>query len=491
MKGMSKQTVKRLSVVVALVLCMELGFCGPVASAGEGAAAVKELNFVFIHGAGGTACTQQLLADTMLEFIPAYILEYEQVNPGIKVTVNILNRCYPSDVDIDTWAREIADSIDRYLPGKGKIILIGHSMGGKSALYAVARNVGGLADRVALVVTINSPIKPLDRYFITGGGSFLAYCRAALRQSDRGVCTSAASYDSSEDGKWVGENKRWLALVSGESAPLSKQYDYGGIDAFPRDMDDGAIPICAQYAEGADVVYYGEHGHSDFGSLPEVADLLAEHILRYIFGGYLECSVFARSGSFGHRAGWGLGTEHWRDLLGDVPGMSGKLWHWNKSYTRWQEWEDIVEYYPPTYERDERSRYQISMVKTSQIFANIEELRWLNPADPQDHRLYLRTRAGPRNSLQVQWSIYRKGLLAGGEKRDRYEVKVVAGTPLAGIGRVSWAGSDTRDLRLEIWSQAERPLRWFEAEWKVFRRESRYRKVIDEIPPLPAFAHTK
>lgn len=488
---MFSQFLKRLSVVVTIVLCLELSFYGAANSAEGSTAGVKELNLVFVHGVGGTACTQQLLADTILECIPAYILEYEQANPGTKVTVNILNRCYPSDVDIDTWAHEIADSIDKHLPGKGKIILIGHSMGGKSALYAVAKNVGGLADRVVLVVTINSPIKPLDSYFITGGGSFLAYCRAALRQSDRGVCTSAGSYDSSGDGRWVGENRRWLALVSGENAPLSKQCDYGGIDVFPRDMDDGAIPISAQYSEGADVVYYGEHGHSDFGAVPEVADLVAEHILRYIFGGYLECSVFARGGSFGHKAGWGLGTEHWRDLVGDVHGLSGRVWHWNQSHTRWQEWEDVAEYYPPTYDRDERSRYQISVVRASRLFATIAELRWLNPDDFQDCRLYLRTKAAPRNSIQVDWSIYRKGLLAAGEKRDRYEVRMVAGTPLAGIGRVSWASDDPRDLRLEIWSQAENPFRWFEAEWKVFQKESRYRKVMDEIPVLPLSAHIR
>ncbi len=488
---MFNQVMKRLSVVAAIVLCLQLGFYGSVKSAGESPAGVKELNFVFVHGGGGTACTQQLLADTILEYIPAYILEYEQANPGVKVNVNILNRCYPGDVDVDTWAHDIADSIDKHLPGKGKIILIGHSMGGKSALYAVAKNVGNLADRVALVVTIDSPIKPLERYSITGGGSFLAYCRAALRQSDRGVCTSAASYDSSEDGRWVGQNRHWLAFIAGENAPLSKQFDYGGIDAYPRDIDDGAIPISAQYSDGADVIYYGEHGHSDFGALPEVADFIAKEILRYIFGGSIECSVFARSGSFGHKAGWGLGTDYWRDLVGDILGMSGSLWHWNESYAGWQEWEAVVEYYPPTYDRDERSRYQVSRVRSSAIFTSIEELRWLEAGNPEDCRLYLRTKAAPRNYIQVDWSIYRKGLLPEGVKRDRYEVKVVAGTPLASIGRVSWASDDLRDLRLEISSQAESPFRWFEAEWRVFQKEVRQRKIIDEIPALPVAASVR
>ncbi|GAI54949.1 unnamed protein product, partial [marine sediment metagenome] len=88
-----------------------------------------------------------------------------------------LQRCYPNDVDIKTWANNIADSIDRHFHNKKDLILIGHSAGGKAALYAVAHNVGDLADKVVLVVTINSPVKSLDEYYVTGGGSVLDYCR--------------------------------------------------------------------------------------------------------------------------------------------------------------------------------------------------------------------------------------------------------------------------------------------------------------------------
>jgi len=145
---MFSQIVKRLSIMIAVVLCLQLGFSGTAGSAVESPVGVKELNFVFLHGAIGNPCGPQML------------------NPGIKISVNAMNRCYPSDVDAETWANNIADSIDKYLPGKGNLILIGHSMGGKSALYAVAKNVGDLADRTALVVTINSPIKSLDRYSV-------------------------------------------------------------------------------------------------------------------------------------------------------------------------------------------------------------------------------------------------------------------------------------------------------------------------------------
>ena len=76
-------------------------------------------------------------------------------------------------------------------------------------------------------------------------------------------------------------------------------------------MDDSAIPISAQYSEAADVFHYGQHGHSDFSESEVVAAIMAEQILDYIFGGTIECSVFVRSGTFGHKANWLPGTDSW------------------------------------------------------------------------------------------------------------------------------------------------------------------------------------
>ena len=488
---MFSRIAKRLSITVAVILCLQLGFSGSAVSAADSQAEVKTLNFVFLHGAGGNPCGPQLLADSVEEQIPYYIRDYEQANPGVKVKVNVMNRCYPSEVAVETWAQNIADSVDKYLPGEGKIIFIGHSMGGKSALSAVANNVGNLAERTALVVTINSPIKSMDRYLVAGGGSFVTYCRAALWNTTRGVCMSVGTYDSSEDGKWVSQNRHWLAFISGENAPLSPQFDYGGLDPYPRDMDDGALPMSAQYSDGADVVYYGKYGHSDFHVIKEVADFMAGKILKYIFGGTIECSVLERDGGWQHRAGLFLGTEYWQDTIGDVLGNSSQLWHWNPSYFKWQEWEDTVEYYPPTYENQLRSRYEVSREQSSDIFTRINEVRWLSPYKPEDCRLYLRTSAAPRNYIQVDWNIYVQGLLPVGVKRDRYEIEMVAGTPLAKIYQASWMTDNTRDLRVKVSSSGERPFRWYQAKWRVYYREGRQRNVIDEIPPLQEVTSTR
>jgi len=108
-------------------------------------------------------------------------------------------------------------------------------------------------------------------------------------------------------------------------------------------------------------------------------------------------------------------------------------------------------------------------------------VRWLSPDDSGDCQLYLKTRAAPRNHVQVEWSIYRRGLLPEGVERDHYEVEIITGTPLTTVRHVSWLSDDPGDLRLIVSSEAERPFRWFKAEWRVYSKESRYRQVIDEM----------
>ncbi len=460
-------------------MCAQLTFASSLQSAPAGSILVKELNFVFLHGAGGHVCSSQLLDDYLTELLPAYALDYEQANPGTEIRVNKLKRCYPNNVDVHTWANNVAESIDEHFHDKKDLILIGHSMGGKTALYAVAHNIGGLADKVALVVTINSPVKSLQEYYVTGGGSVSDFCSAQWLIPDRGVCNSVAYYDSSQDGQWVGQNKQWLAFISSEAAPLSKQFDFAGVDALPRNMDDSVIPLSAQYADGADVIHYGEHSHSDFSTSGEVAEFMADQILRYIFGGQIECSVLARYGIFGHKADWLLGPDYWEDVVGEVLASSGSLQHANKSYTRWQEWEDVVGEYSL---EDERSSYQVTRVNRLPWLTSIKESRWLSPDNPEDSQLYLRTSAAPRSSVEVEWSIYQQGLLPPGFRRDHYEVEIISGTPLTGVRGVSWESDNPRDLRLRILSEAQSPFRWFWTRWKVYYKQSRQRQVINEIP---------
>jgi len=466
--------MRRVILLIVIGLCLQLGWYSPAQSA---PVKVKELNLVFLHGAGGNVCSMQRLADAINERLPAYIAAYEQTNPDTEVRVNMLLRCYPNDVDIETWAENIAESVDEHLPDKQNLVLIGHSMGGKAALYAVANDIDGLADKTAMVVTINSPIRSLQQYYFTGGASLEDYYRAVGLISDQGVSNSIIYYDSAEDGRWVAAARHWLAFISAEAAPFSPQFNVGGVDAMPRNMDDNIIPISAQHTDRADVVYYGEHSHNDFANLDEVAGSITEQILRYIFGGEIECSVLVRGGNLGHAAGWLPGTDYWEDVVGEVLVSSGSLQHKNESFFRWQEWEDVVGESPVG---STRSSYRIVLNKVFPFGTSVEEASWLNPDDTSDCQLYLKTRAAPRSSVEVTWSTYRRGLLAEAE-RDHYEVEIVTGTPLTTVRYVSWLSGYPDDLRLRISSEAERPFRWFKAEWRVYVKESRYRQVIDEL----------
>ena len=474
---MYSSALKRLVLIPIITVYLFWIFSVSVQAADERPATVKELNFVYLHGAGGNCCSLQLLSDSIMKRIPRYILDYEQANPGVKIQVDSLLRCYPNDVDIKTWANNIADSIDQHLHDKKNLILIGHSMGGKTALYAVSHNIGGLAEKVAMVATINSPVKSLGNYYFTSGVSF-AYIGTPWLVSDRGVVNSIFNYDSSQDGNWVGRNKHWLAFTSAEDAPISPQFDVRGVDALPRNMDDIIVPISAQYTEGADVVYYGEHAHSEFGESEAVAGFMANQILNYIFGGRIAFSKLVKSGTLEHKAGWLPRIDRWKEVVGEVLVSSGTVQHKNESLTGWQEWYDIVGTNSPDISK---SSYRISKIKSFPFLTRISAINWLDAVDPNDCRLYIETRAGPKNNIRVDWSVYQKGLLPEGMERDRYEIEIVAGTPFTGIENVSWATDNPRDLRLQVSSQAEGPFRWFQAEWRVYHKDSRTVGIIKEI----------
>jgi hypothetical protein len=88
----------------------------------EVAAHDRELNSVFLHGAGGSAGDLQLLADKIVDMLPGYVKVYEAANPGVKLNTGILNRCYPNEVDFDPWANNVVESITKYSNKKNAFI---------------------------------------------------------------------------------------------------------------------------------------------------------------------------------------------------------------------------------------------------------------------------------------------------------------------------------------------------------------------------------
>src|SRR4030042_1943822 len=140
--------VKIISLIFSVVFCFQFLVAQPV-HAEQRPEVVKELNFVFCYGMGGNPCAFQNIVDRINELLPYFIDRHQDKNPGISVEVNTFARCYPAYVDINTWANNIADSINDHFEGKDNLILVGHSMGGKTALYATAHNAGNISDRVA------------------------------------------------------------------------------------------------------------------------------------------------------------------------------------------------------------------------------------------------------------------------------------------------------------------------------------------------------
>lgn len=467
---------KLLSWLLALVLGVQL--LSPL-TAQSASPQVKELNFVLLHGAGTDDADMQLLDDSINDNAPPFISSYEKANPGIRVQINLLRRTYPGDAPIEAWAANIAADIGKRFAGKQNLVIVGHSMGGKAALYAVARDIAGLAKKTAAVVTINSPIRRLNDYYATGGGSAADYCGARWFGAAGEVCGSIGSYDSSADGQFAGKNKHWLALISAESSPLSAQFDANGVDGYPRDMDDGFVPISAQYASGADVFYYGEYAHGDFAHSAPVARLVADAILRYVFGSNIELSTLASQGSFQHTAGWLPVNYRWDEIFGERPISSGRITHVNESLFNVREWEDVVGDSQPD---SAHGSFQVANRDSLPILTRVPESRWLNPANPADGRLYVRSWAWPRMTVTVDWSTYGQQLLPPGGKRNHYEIKVDDGTPLAGIPQASWAGDNPRDVRLQVSSDAQGPFRWYYATWSIYTSETTQRNIIGEIP---------
>ncbi len=463
-------------------LCL-IALWQPAPAVAESPHLVKELNLVFLHGVGGSAYNLQLLSDKIIEQAAAYISDYEINNPGIKIQINTLQRYYPNYINLAGWADNIASTIDQHFPDKKNLVLIGHSMGGKAALYAVAKNIRNLADRVALVITINSPIKRLDSYYLGGGLSLSDFLASQFLLADKAAYESVGRYDSTEDGKWVGTNKHWLAFISAESAPQSPQFDFQNIDVLPRDMDDGIVPISAQYSDGADVVYYGEYPHGEFSILEKVAAPMAEKVLHYLFGGTLGFSFLRSSGTFEHQAGWLPTTYHWNDIINETLAIRGRLSHTNRLFFMRQQWVDAL---GGVTSGNIRSRYEVRRAGGLPLLSSIEELRWLSPDNIADGRIYLHTMGFPWSTITLDWSIYQHQLLPAGSHRDHYEIKVLASTPFASVFQASWTTDNSSDMRLQILSKAEGPLRPLKATWSVYSSESRYRSLINEIPAQEA-----
>jgi hypothetical protein len=150
----------------------------------------------------------------------------------------------------------------------------------------------------------------------------------------------------------------------------------------------------------------------------------------------------------------------------------------NGSFFFWEDWKEVVGDCP---EGSLRSNFTVEAVDPFLFFTSVVESRWFKADDPDDCCLYIHSRSAPRNTVKVDWKIYRQGTLPDGLERDHYEVEIITGTPLTSIPYVSWLNDDPSDVRIRVVSEAESPFRWFEAEWRLYAKQPRERQIIEEL----------
>jgi hypothetical protein len=463
-----------------------------------------ELNFVFLHGAPGEPLSMTPLRDTLASKLKSKIAVYEQNNPGMNIQVNTWIPNLDNDESVSSWADNIANFVNDSLPDKENLILIGHSMGGKSAIYAVYNN-SGLKAKTLSVITINSPIEKMSNYKpITGYNIWENFCDAWLNgqthdtgTGDNGVCASVAHHDSRDEARWIAQEKHLLMFISGELHPNSGQCDlppeFPIFDGLPRDQDDNLFPMSAQCVPEADVVYYGPYCHCALQDQdPAARNFMAETIASYVFGDLIGCSVLVREGNYDHKSAWGVETATWEDIRGDVLTCEGS-WHRLCRSAPACFWNHQIVGCNPCPVGDERSRYEVYKSYPSDLWAFVDTYDWESSSDVNDCRIYFDARAESDNRLTVNWAVYRKGLLPCETPRDHYEVRVIdCNSHTTGISWARWETVNANDCRIRISSYAWEGTFWLSIGWQVYKKESRQVCLISDIvsgATLPAVVY--
>lgn len=321
-----------LYLYLGLGALIAAGCAPPEAATGTAAQAltgIVELNLLYIHGVKNCASERQNAQNSLVDLqaainneLPARITSYQASHPGVTVvTRSALANLYtaaespyhPSnstdfllmddwkvgDPGCSTtqqgdpcttayeWRYRLVQEINRLFPGRGNIILIGHSTGGRVAME-VAGNVGpggvgtynwGVQSRIAGVVTVHGMVDSIgtSKYNFAGTTSFETGCKygdalAGFGSScapGNGWCEYAARVSGFPAADWVAQNKRALMLISYASCSPSAWTGYS----------DGSLPYDAQgspYALGLEMTpapgqtwrtahgqKYGSFCHSD------------------------------------------------------------------------------------------------------------------------------------------------------------------------------------------------------------------------------------
>jgi pimeloyl-ACP methyl ester carboxylesterase len=422
-----------------------------------------EIWIAFFHGLGGHPIVNVPLIENISR-------NFEQEG----ITLKYINPQLPNDVNLEEWSNNIATEIVKWAGNETQshpwIILVGHSMGGKAGLHAAANNLKNINKYVASVITINSPIKNIGRYrpltYFWNGVLLHLVAERFLHNHKVVALKDCRDIDTSIDGrKWLSQgNRSWLSFISAEAYPTDPACNLPltktSIDMYPRYMDDGLVPIDAQYTEDSTTVYYGVYWHQAMVEDPEAIHSLANTTVQYLTGDTINISRFHNAWIYNHQT---IIPTNWNDVVGrdEIFLDSGHI-----SYAA-----DLL----PPYEQvdtvggnftNQRSRYEVQ--KTSGAGSIIKNVTWMS-SNPTDYRLNIAIQYLPFGKMELDWRVY--GIIPSPLLRDHYEIEVLDGSSY-GHSKILYAGwitNDITDLGVNIRSWAA--LGIINVGWKVYLKE--------------------
>ncbi len=325
---------------------------------------------------------------------------------------------------------------------------------------------------VASIITINSPIKNLGRYrpFTYFWNGFLLHrvAERVLHTHKVAALKDCRDIDTSIDGhKWVADkNRSWLAYISAEAYPTDPACDFNLTgkpqDMYPQYMDDGLVPIDAQYTTDSTTIYYGEYWHQAMVDNPCTIHSLANITVQYLTGNPVNVSIFHSAWLYNHQT---LLPRQWNETVGrdEILLDTGHISHVTGLLPPYHWIEEVGQNHSLP-----RSRFEVQ--KTSGVGSQVTKVNWTS-SKVTDYRLNVTIRSLPLCKIDVDWRVY--GIVTPALDRDHYEMEVLEGSSYghSKIRYGGWLTENDTDLGICIDSWAAFGI--VKVGWSVYLKEPR------------------